>query len=420
MHMIKRVIIGIVLLAAVGGITAAGLKPHPPKPVDIQTTKATKDTITRTITAAGKLTSATTVKISSNVSGDLIELHVKVGDRVHKGQVLGRIDPTRYRAQQKSAQAALSASQADVSVLKVALTHDQAEGERIKGLHAKGMTSDAEIEQNHAQVSADEAKLAASEQRASQARAQLDEATDYLSKTTLSAPIDSEVIEVDRQLGERVRGSDLSEDVVMVLATLSQMEVRVEVGEHEVVYLHSGDKAEVELDAIEEKKFPGQVIEIGQNAIIRNQGSEAEVTTFPIRVALDARPPGALPGMSATVHVATETHKDTVVLPMQCVTVRPEKMLAKGPAPSETSLKTTDAPARSELAKVVFVLKDGKAELRKVRTGLSSETQIEITAGLADGDEVISGPYRTLAKELKDGDPVKAEEPGKGGPGGRS
>lgn len=418
--MIKRVIIGVVLLAAVGGITAAGLKPHPPKPVEIQTTKASKDTITRTVTSAGKVTSATTVKISSNVSGDLIELHVKVGEKVQKGQVLGRIDPTRYRAQQKSAQAALSAAQADVSVLKVALAHDQAEGERIRGLHAKGMSSDAEIEQNRSQVSADEAKLAASEQRASQARAQLDEATDYLTKTTLFAPIDGEVIELDRQLGERVRGSDLSEDVVMVLATLSQMEVRVEVGEHEVVYLHAGDRADVELDAIEDKKFPGQVIEIGQNAIIRNAGTEAEVTSFPIRVALDARPPGALPGMSATVHVATETHKDTVVLPMQCVTVRPEKMLAKGPGPTETSLKVADAPPKSELAKVVFVLHDGKAQLRRVKTGLSSETQIEITDGLAEGDEVVSGPYRTLAKELKDGDAVKVDAPGKGPAGGRS
>lgn len=418
--MIKRVIIGVVLLGAVGGITFAGLKPKGPRPVDVQTTKASKESITRTITAAGKLSSATTVKINSNVSGDLVELNVKVGDKVHRGEVLGRVDPTRYRAQQKSAQAALSAAQADVGVLQVSRAHDAAELERINGLQKKGMASDAEVEQQKALVSGDDAKLAAAQQRAAQAKGQLDEANDYLSKCTLTSPIEGEVIELDRQLGERVRGSDLSEDVVMVLATLSQMEVKVEVGEHEVVYLHAGDKADVELDAIENKKFSGQVIEIGQNAIIRNQGTEAEVISFPIRVALDARPPGALPGMSATVHVASETHAGAVVLPIQAITVRPEKVIAKPAAPSETSIKTASDTAKSELAKVVFVVKDGKAELRRVHTGLSSETDVEIVDGVGEGEEVVSGPYRTIAKELKDGDTIHVQKPGEGGPGGHA
>ena len=417
--MIKRIVIGVVLLGAVVGITIAGLKPKPPKPTDVQISKASRESITRTITSAGKLASSTTVKINSNVSGDMVELNVKVGDKVHKGEVLAKIDPTRYRAEAKSAQAALSAAQADVSVLKVQLEHDQAEMERVNALHAKGMSSDAEVEQQKSAVSGDDAKLAAAQQRADQAHGQLDEANDYLAKCTLAAPIDGEVIELDRQQGERVRGSDLSEDVVMVLATLSQMEVKVEVGEHEVVYLHLGDKADVELDAIEGKKFPGQVIEIGQNAIIKNPGTEAEVITFPIRVALDQRLPGALPGMSSTVRVATETHEKAVVLPIQAVTVRPEKVIAKSPPPSETSLKTTDAntATKNDMAKVVFVLKDGKAQLREVHTGLSSETDVEIVDGVQEGEEVISGPYRTVAKELKDGDPVHESKPGEGGPG---
>lgn len=415
--MIKRVIIGVVLLAAVGGVTFAGLKPKGPRPVDVQTTKASKESITRTITAAGKLQSSTTVKVNSNVSGDLVELNVKVGDKVSHGEVLARVDPTRYKAMQKSAQAALSAAQADVSVLKVGRAHDAIELTRVQELQKKGMASDADVEQAQATVAGDDAKLAAAQQRADEAKGQLDSATTDLNYCTLSSPIDGQVIELDRQLGERVRGSDLSEDVVMVLATLSQMEVKVEVGEHEVVYLHAGDKAEVELDAIEGKKFNGQVIEIGQNAIIRNPGTEAEVISFPIRVALDARPPGALPGMSATVHVSSETHNNAVVLPIQAITVRPEKVIAKPAGPTETSLKTADS-AKSELAKVVFVVKDGKAELRKVHTGLSSDTDVEIVDGVQEGEEVVSGPYRTIAKELKDGDAVKVGKPGEGGPGG--
>jgi HlyD family secretion protein len=122
--------------------------------------------------------------------------------------------------------------------------------------------------------------------------------------------------------------------------------------------------------------------------------------------------------MSATVRVATETHDKAVVLPIQAVTVRPEKVLAKGPAPSETSIKVADPTAvKSELAKVVFVMKDGKVELRQVHTGLSSETNVEIVDGLSEGEEVVSGPYRTVSKELKDGDAVHATKPGEGGGG---
>jgi HlyD family secretion protein len=425
--MVKRIIIGILLALAVVGITVAGVIPRPPAPVEVQLAMAVRQTITRTITAAGKLESATTVKINSNVSGDVIELNVKVGDRVTRGQILARVDPTRNRALSRSAQAALSAIEADAAVARVQVERDRAELARITGLNAKGMASSAEVDQLKSQVAGDESRLVAASRRADQARAQLEEASDYLAKCTLVSPIDGEVIQLDRELGERVRGSDLSEDVVMVLATLAQMEVKVEVGEHEVVYLHLGDKALVQLDAIEDVEFHGRLMEIGQNAIVRNRGTEAEVTSFPVRVGLDARPPGALPGMSATVRVETETHDNAVVLPIQAVTVRPEKTLVKKtegvvvaavdkkpgegkPAPATATDARGPEPkaesGRNELKKVVFVVKEGKAELRQVKTGLSSETSIEIVDGVADGEQVISGPYRTIAKELADGDPV--------------
>jgi HlyD family secretion protein len=301
-----------------------------------------------------------------------------------------------------------------VALAKVSVGRAEADLRRSDGLAQKGLASAAEIEQLKSTLEGEKAKLASAEQRVAQMQAQLDEAKDFLTKTTLSAPIDGEVIELDRQRGERVRGSDFSEDVVMVLAALSQMEVKVEVGEHEVVYLRQGNKAEVEVDALEGKRFPGQVIEIGQNAIIRNPGTEAEVTSFPIRVALDARPPGALPGMSATVRVATETHGGALVLPIQCVTVRPDKVVKAGP-PSEVQTQAQSSPEqgearKSELAKVVFLVRDGKAQLKPVKTGLSSDTSVEVLDGLAEGDEVVEGPYRTLAKELKDGDPVKEDK----------
>ncbi len=147
-------------------------------------------------------------------------------------------------------------------------------------------------------------------------------------KTTLTSPIDGNVIELSREVGERVRGSDFSEDVVMTIAALSAMEVKIEVGEHEVVHLKTGQPAEVTLDALEGESFQGSVVEIAQKALIKNPGTEAEVTTFPVTVALDSRPPGVLPGMSAEVRISAETHNDAVLVPIQAVTVRSEKLAA--------------------------------------------------------------------------------------------
>jgi HlyD family secretion protein len=409
--MIKRIIIGLVLVGAVVAITMQGLKPRPPKATDVSVAKAQKGTITRTITAAGKLNSTTTVRINSNISGDLVELDVAVGDRVKKGQVLGRIDPTRYRAQVKSSTAALAAANGDVAVERVAIAKATDDLKRLQGLFDKGLSPAAELEQGQHALDAETARLTSSLQRVTQSQAALDESLDFLNKTTIVSPIEGEVIELDRQRGERVRGSDLGEDVIMVLAALAKMEVKVEVGEHEVVYLHQDDKATVELDAFDGKSFTGQVIEIGQNAIIKRAGTESEVTTFQIRVGLDARPPGALPGMSSTVRIATETHKDTLVVPIQCVTVRAAKLIAQAAPPPENKLAAAPAdgqaaPAKKEQSKAVFVMADGVAKLREVTTGLSSDTQVEILSGLKEGDTIIEGPYRTLAKELKDGDRV--------------
>jgi len=212
-----------------------------------------------------------------------------------------------------------------------------------------------------------------------------------------------------------VRGSDFSEDVVMTIAALNSMEVKIEVGEHEVVHLVENQKAEVKVDALEGQSYEGVVTEVGKKAIVRNQGTEQETTTFPVTVALTSRPPGVLPGMSAEVHVKAESRDSALVVPVQAVTVRPEKMLGDSAADVEkTAIK---APIKSEtFAKGVFVVDaEKKCHLRRVHTGISSDTEIEILDGLKEGDQIIEGPYRTLAKELKDGDLVEEQKPGQGG-----
>lgn len=411
----KAVIAGVLFLGA-AAITAGGLRERPPPTVEVQVAKARKGTITRTITGAGKVQAATTVKISSNLSGDLVELLVKDGERVTKGQVLGKIDRRRFEASVNQARASQNASKAEVQVSEVEVQRSAAEYGRVEGLVGKGLASAAELEQLRAAKDTAEARLAAARQRYEQASAVYDEAASNLSKTTLVSPIDGNVIELSREVGERVRGSDFSEDVVMTIAALSSMEVKIEVGEHEVVHLKPGQPAEVTVDALEGESFQGSVVEIAQKALIKNPGTEAEVTTFPITVALDTRPPGVLPGMSAEVRIAAETRHDTVLVPIQAVTVRSERSLPDYKPPVEggglTAKRKTEA-----LAKVVFVVDaDNKAQVRRVRTGIASDTELEILEGLQDGDRVVEGPYRTLSKELNPGDAVR--EPSMGGPGG--
>lgn len=411
----KAVIAGVLFLGA-AAITAGGLKERPPPSVEVQIAKARKGTITRTITGAGKVQAATTVKISSNLSGDLVELAVKDGERVTKGQVLGKIDRRRFEASVNQARASQSAAKSDIQVSEVEAQRSAAEYGRVEGLVSKGLSSAAELDQARAAKETAEARLAGARQRYEQATAVYDEAANNLSKTTLLSPIDGNVIELSREVGERVRGSDFSEDVVMTIAALNAMEVKIEVGEHEVVHLKPGQPAEVGVDALEGEFFQGSVVEIAQKALIKNQGTEAEVTTFPVTVALDSRPPGVLPGMSAEVRIASETHNDAVLVPIQAVTVRSEKLLPDYKPPVEGGAITAKRKTES-LAKVVFVVDaDNKSQMRRVRTGIASETELEILEGLQEGDRIVEGPYRTLSKELNHGDAVREPQPG--GPGG--
>jgi HlyD family secretion protein len=202
----------------------------------------------------------------------------------------------------------------------------------------------------------------------------------------------------------------------MTIAALSAMEVKFEVGEHEVVHLKPGQPAEVTMDALEGQTFQGSVVEIAQKALIKNPGTEAEVTSFPVTVALDSRPPGVLPGMSAEVRISAETRNDVVLVPIQAVTVRSARTLPGFEAPAEGGALTSK---RTEsLAKVVFVVDaENKARVQAVTTGIASDTELEILTGIKDGDRVVEGPYRTLSKELSDGDVVREPEQGPG-PGG--
>jgi HlyD family secretion protein len=423
----KRIVAGL-FVVAVAGITAASLVPKPTPPVAVQASTARKGPITRLVTAAGKLQAATEVKLSSNITGDLLSLSVKEGDLVKRGQVLGTIDARRYAAQVSQQDAARASAAADLRTQRVALAQAEQELARVERLSGSGNASPAEVDKARSDVAAARARAEAAQGRIDQADASLREARHYFSLTTLTAPIDGVVTKREKQVGERVRGSDFSEDVIMIISTLSQMEVKVEVGEQEVVFVKEGDHADVEIDAFPEQKFPAAVVEVARNATVKNQGTEGEVTTFFVRLALTEPVPGALPGMSAQASIATDTRDQAVVVPIQAVTVRPEREARGGPkgeaGPPAEAAGGNDKPGapgkkprREPLQKVVFVVDGGVAKIRPVETGLASETEIEIVSGLKEGEKVVEGPYRVLSRELADGKPVTEEAPGAKGKG---
>src|SRR4051812_29048118 len=447
-----RWILAAVVVVVVGFATVQGLRPKPPPPVDVTTAPAKKGTVTRTVTAAGHLQARETVKVSSNVTGDLLALNVQEGDRVHRGQVLGQIDKRLYETQVSQYRGTVASAKAQIDQIVVAIDQDKRDLARVKRLVDEKLASQSDLEKSQTQLKTDEGRLAAQKELVAQGLGQLDTALYNLSRATLMAPIDGTILELSHKVGERIRGSDFSEDVVMLMGGLADMEVKAEVGEHEVVAIHVGDEAAVDVDAIPDKQFKGHVVAVGKNAQIKNPGTDAEVTTFFVRVGLDTPPEGGLPGMSSAVSISTATHDNVVMVPIQAVTSREAKKKEQKAAPREGEIKVADsttastttagtngtsgaakddpptkaATGKPKPVKVVFVVdKDGVAQMREVHTGIASRTDVEILDGVNDGETVVDGPYRTLARELQEGQKVKPQKPGQGagdkGPqGGRS
>ena len=444
-----RWILAGLVVALVGFATVMGLRPKAPPPVEVTTSAAKKGTVTRVVTAAGHLQARETVKVSSNVTGDLLSLSVKEGDHVNRGQVLGQIDKRFYETQVTQFRGAVASARASIAQIEVAIEQDKRDVERMRRLTDERLASAAELDKLVTQLKMDEGRLAAQKELVAQNVGQLETALYNLSRATLTAPIDGTVLELSHKVGERIRGSDFSEDVVMLMGGLADMEVKAEVGEHEVVAIHVGDDTAVEIDAIPDKQFKGHVVAVGKNAQIKNPGTDAEVTTFFVRVGLDVPPESALPGMSSAVSISTATHDNVVMIPIQAVTSREAKKKEQKAAPREGEIKVDDATTttgtsgtnggygkddpptkaatgKPKPVKVVFVVdKDGVTQMREVQTGIASRTDVEVLSGIAEGETVVDGPYRTLARELQEGQKVKPQKPGQGagdkGPqGGRS
>lgn len=420
-----------------------------PTGVEVLVAKSGPATIVEKVSASGKVQPETEVKISPDVSGEIIELYVQEGDSVRKGQLLLRIRPDNYQAQvnMQSAQVGTqraNAAQAQARLQQLLASAKQTEltYRRNASLYKQKVISQADYEASQAAYNASQEEINSARQqiRASQstvnaASASLEEARKNLNKTTIYAPVSGTVSKLNVKKGERVVGTtQMAGTEIMRIANLNNMEVRVNVNENDVNNVSLGDSVDVEVDAYSSKneKFKGLVTNIANTA--KDALTAEAVTEFEVRIRLlpesyqhllrNVRGKTVVPfrpGMTASVDIITERKPNVLSVPLAAVTTRSDSATAKndegpsGPRMSSRGRGTATAveagkPQKVEIQEVVFVVKDGKAVLTPVKTGISDFQNIEILSGVPAGATVVSGPFRAVAKTLKDGSVVDIKD----------
>ncbi len=443
------ILVGVILLLIIVAVVKSKSKAKGEK-VSIE--KVEKRTIKEKVSASGKIFPETEVKISSDVSGEIVELFIEEGDSVVAGQLLAKIDPDAYQSQVERGVASVNNSMAQlanaksgVERSKAQLTQAKAQKEQIEaqiantraihnrniGLHKDGIISDSDFETSQSNLKALEANLRSATANVKTAEANLESAIQSskaagfsvksaeaslkelrtsLRKTTIYAPTDGIVSMLSVEKGERVVGTSMmSGTELMRIANLDAMEVQVDVSENDVLRVSLNDTAEIEVDAYLDRKFKGIVTEIANSASNTATASLTtdQVTNFvvKIRIAPDSyddlitrknRSPFR-PGMSASVEINTHTENDALSVPIQSVTTR-----EKDEDKKKEKIKK-DKAEDNELREIVFVCKGDSAKIVEVKTGVQDDEYIQILSGLQEEDEVVTGPYSAVSRKLKDG-----------------
>ncbi len=413
----KKAIIAIAALVVVAVFVIVNLKKSSGKTFNVQVEEAERGRLVQLVSGSGRIQPKLGVKISANVSAKIITLHVIEGDVVKKGQILVELDRTRYEAAVVQAQASLSSSKASARRQKANLAKSKSEHERSQKLFKRGLASQGELDTYAAAYEIDKANLDASLDQVTQSSAVLDQAQDDLSKTTLNSPIDGVVTQLNKEEGEIALGSQFQEDVIMVVSDLSQMEAVTEIDENDVVNVSLGDSARIQVDAFPDTSFIGKVSEIAHTANTRGMGTQEEVTNFAVKILVLDDIIKVRPGMSATVDIITEVKNNTLKLPIQSVTVRQKKEINQWLRGKDSKETNNDESAESnadndgeDFEEIVFVIENEMAKARVVKTGISSDTHIEIFAGIEEGETVVTGTYRVLSKDLRHDAKVKVDK----------
>jgi HlyD family secretion protein len=392
------------------------------KPMTVTTEKAQRRNLTEVMTGSGKLQPVMQVKISSEVAGEIIDLPVKEGQQVHKGDLLVRVRPDLYAAALRSQEASLKSSQADLLTAEANARKAEAELKRNEDLFSRQLISGSLIDEIRTGAEVARANAIASTQRIEMARASLKRSQEDLAKTIIFSPIDGTVSKLNSELGERVSGTGMMAGTdIMTVADLTKMEARVEVGEMDVVLIQPGFKARLDVDSFKDRKFDGQVTQVARSAKTTAGGSQQESTKFEVRIRM-ADTGLFLPGMSVTADIETRYRTNVITVPIQAVTTRMPGSTSTEPDPKKTGSTSEEDKGQIEFLagkktrnvvkpiEVVFVQETGKAKMLPVKRGISDDSHYEILEGVTEGQEIITGSFKAVSKELNDGSLVQLEE----------
>lgn len=404
------------ILAASGAtilivIVAINLIRDDRKVITVETQSVKRDMVVHKVNASGKIQPEKEIKISSTTSAWIEEITVDEGDEVRPGQHLISLD-------QKQISASVEQARSSVRSARARLRQVKAQRDRVESLFEENLVSQQELE-------AVIAEYELAESQVEQSEALLESRQDELSKTRLLAPQRGIVTKINKEVGEMALGSVFQADVLMTVADLSRMEVMVDVNENDVVSVTLGDTTEIEIDAFQDTIFYGVVSEIAHVAETFGLGTQEQVTNFKVKVRIIDVPEGIRPGMSATANIITDIRKNVLTIPIQSLTIRTENALAALPEGVKNRKKNRrnndeeendDNPGKQETLELVFVVSDTPAVdlsvkplkkdthyalIRPVTVGISSETHYEILSGLEEGEEIITGSYRAISRDLK-------------------
>ncbi|WP_310994225.1 efflux RND transporter periplasmic adaptor subunit [Aequorivita marina] len=385
---------------------------------EVEVSKIQPIDITQTVAATGKIQPEVEVALSSEVSGEIIELPVKEGQTVEKGDLLVKINPDLIQAAVSQSQAGLQNVRAQLSQAEASEENAKLNYERNKALFEKGVISKSEWDKSVADYDMAKANAKAAYYSVQSAAANVKQSVDNLTRTTIYAPMSGTISKLSVELGERVVGTaQMAGTEIVRVANLSKMEVEVDVNENDIVKVSLGDSTKVEVDAYLKREFKGVVTAIANSA--ESSLTADQVTNFKVKVSIlptsyqdltEGKPDSYSPfrpGMTATVDIITNKKAAIIGVPISAIVVKTDTSDSKKPATSAI------ANANTEKFEAVY-LKDGEeAKLRVVKTGIQDDTNIEIISGLEEGEIVITGPYNTVTKLLKEGDKVEVAESGK-------
>ena len=382
--------------------------------LEVETATVGLETIVQKVNATGRIQPKTQVRISADVSAKIMALHVEEGDWVEEGQLLVELDRERYEAAVERAEANVRSSQAEAKLVQQNMLKAEKDYDRARDVVARKLESQSVLDANEAAYQVEVARYESALDQVAQAQAALKESRDALTKTTIYAPMSGTISDLDKEQGEIAIGSQFQEDVILVVADLTEMEAQVNVDENDIVNVEVGQQAEIEVDALFGETLTGTVYEIANSANTQAQGTQNQKTEFEVKIAITGEISRLRPGMTASADINTKTKDGVIGVPIQSVAVRTIDQLTVADEAVDEAEQRFIADADGFVEIVFCVEDDGTVTARQVRTGIQSDDMIEIISGVEPDEVIVTGSYRAISTDLKNGEQVAVNSGGHG------